>query len=482
MSGESNLNPRSFPITTVCLLISSGCGSTETLTEASEPLAAGISLTPSDPSLSWLGETVAISAQVLDQHGNVMSGVGLTWTTSEPDVAIVSASGVVTAVGNGAATITASAATASGEAVVSVDQEPNSIVISPSLLTFYALGDTSQLSANVLDAGGSAISPASAIWIADDPSVAAVSADGLVTAVGFGSTTVLSESGNASASVGVEVSDFGRIVWAKSSSTNPGNIWVMRPDGGGQVQLTFEEEEDGKPTWSPDGSRIAFDRFSTSCACRSLLVMNADGSGQDTLVLSTISFESAGDPSWSPDGSRIAFVSNRDNVPDSTYIYVVDADGSNLTRITRGGRPPSNPDWSPDGSRLAFVAYPDTGGTQAIHLMDPDGSNVVQLTDGVYRDTRPSWSPDGAKIAFTGQRNPTDIFIMDADGSTVTNLTDELRSDFSPTWAPDGSQILFQSVRDGNDLWIMNSDGSNPVQLTSDSPADQAPEWYWPGR
>ena len=124
-------------------------------------------------------------------------------------------------------------------------------------------------------------------------------------------------------------------------------------------------------------------------------------------------------PSWSPDGSHIAFVSERDGDAD---IYVMDAQGVSIVQLTYDPTTDELPAWSPDSSRIAFAS--DRGGDSDIYVMDADGSNVVQLTHDPEYDSAPAWSPDGDRIAFHSYRDgDADIYVMNADGSNVVQLT-----------------------------------------------------------
>jgi TolB protein len=99
-----------------------------------------------------------------------------------------------------------------------------------------------------------------------------------------------------------------------------------------------------------------------------------------------------------------------------------------------------------------------------IYVMNADGSNPVRLTRGFGLDWLPDWSPDGRRIAYSSQGR---IVVMDADGSNQTLLTDQVGKDFCPAWSPDGSLIAFDSFRhEDGEIYVMNSDGSNQVRLT----------------
>jgi TolB protein len=188
---------------------------------------------------------------------------------------------------------------------------------------------------------------------------------------------------------------------------------------------------------------------------------------------------------------RIVFSAIRDS--EYSEIYVMDAGGSNLTRLTFNNAGSMEPRWSPDGRQIAFVSYLD--GTTAIYVMNADGSNVVRLTDPEMKASEPAWSPDGKRIAFTSDYGgDRDVCVMDADGGNVVNLTNNyLPDDGSPTWSPDGRRIAFQSDRGRSvgaivAIYVMGADGSNPVMLQDRRPEDpptiidQQPAWSPDGR
>lgn len=202
-----------------------------------------------------------------------------------------------------------------------------------------------------------------------------------------------------------------------------------------------------------------------------LYLMNADGS-----ALSRLTNNPAADifPDWSPDGTRIVFTSDREENPE---IFVVNADGTNLTRITNNSANDVLPQWSPDGGSIAFVS--DQDGNDEIYVMNADGSDVRRLTNDAASDLFPHWSPDGEWIVFSTNRDvDSEIYKMDKNGSQLTRLTYDPAVDSNPAWSPDGTRIAFISRRDGfANLFIMNTDGGDVVQLTFYKSIVEVPSW-----
>ncbi len=162
--------------------------------------------------------------------------------------------------------------------------------------------------------------------------------------------------------------------WDEDYTAQNRDIYVTNPDGSMPTRLTTDPAADTEPTWSPDGSRIAFTTFRDGDA--EICVMNADGTGQ---VLVTENAASDTSPAWSPDG-RIAFVSDRDG---NEEIYVMDPDGSGQARLTDDPRTDRDPAWSPDGARMVFVADGE------LYLMNADGTGQVPQGAGGGYD--PAW-------------------------------------------------------------------------------------------
>ena len=178
-----------------------GCGDGDnpTAPPAPEPepdRPATVTISPTAVELTALGAAVQLRAEVRDQNSGVMANVTVTWSSGDPSVATVEASGLVTAAGNGQATITASAGAVSGAALVTVTQSVVSVEVSPAEGMIH-VGDTLRLTAEAFDANGHAVTDAEFLWESGDTSVAMVEASGLVTAVAQGAATITARAGAA---------------------------------------------------------------------------------------------------------------------------------------------------------------------------------------------------------------------------------------------------------------------------------------------
>jgi TolB protein len=200
-----------------------------------------------------------------------------------------------------------------------------------------------------------------------------------------------------------------------------------------------------------------------------IYVMNEDGSGVTRLTTMGRAYGAK----FSPDGTKIAFYHYDDqNLSD---IYVMNADGSDLKNVTNTpDKWEDTPDWSPDGQQIVYLFIWTAGGGAAAELyaMNADGSNPHPVLAG-GPDFDPQWSPDGSKIAFASLRNAQhkynyNIFVVNADGSGPTQLTNDTNMHISPVWSPDGKTIAFSTLTaDPNDptgwqIWLIGADGSNP--------------------
>ena len=173
-----------------------------------------------------------------------------------------------------------------------------------------------------------------------------------------------------------------------------------------------------------------------------IYLVNADGTG-----LTRLTTDPGNDtfPSWSPDGSSIVFISDR---TDTHQVFVMDADGSDIRQLTHGGHRFARPAWSPGGSRIAALRIGTDGRDDVMTelvVMNTDGSDLRSLTAGTVPAELFDWSPDGREIAVSmnlSGRGPQ-IFIYDVADGTLRDLLPSDTFQYEPRWSPDGASIAF---------------------------------------
>jgi WD40-like Beta Propeller Repeat len=252
----------------------------------------------------------------------------------------------------------------------------------------------------------------------------------------------------------------------KIAFVGEGHIGVINADGTGRATLDAAAPAStvNQPAWNALGTKLAFRKGGSS-----IMTMNADGSSPKLLVTMP-SF--VGNPTWSPDGSVIAFDAFIGGPQQESRIYTVPATGGMATELV--ALDAQDPTYSPDGT---MIAYEESVGDSDIGVMNADGSeprNITIGTGGNNADFDPSWHPDGRIIAFT--RHSTEIWNVDVGGGGGSRVT-ALNLDDSPhpTFSPDGDKIAF--TIDG-DLWMVDKDGSNIERITDTPDVDEIePDW-----
>jgi Tol biopolymer transport system component len=211
------------------------------------------------------------------------------------------------------------------------------------------------------------------------------------------------------------------------------------------------------PKFSKDGTKIVFQ------ASKGIGVMNSDGTGAKTV--STF----GGVPSWSPDGTKIAF--------DSSGIWVMNADGSGLVEVANSGYFAT---WSPSTIQPAQIAFSSNVSSSSLALwsMNSDGTNPRQILAGPGGDDIDVvWSSSG-QIVFAGglskQSGGDEIFAFNPSNLALTRLTNSAGYDYEPAASPDGTLIAFASGRSPAGIYIMNADGSTPTLIIS---GGRQPSW-----
>lgn len=421
--GEMRSKSAVLAIALSCCAAVWSCGGDATEPE-SGPQVASVAVIPAAAILNALGDTLRLAASARNSQGGLVAGRTFTWSSSDPTVATVNASGLTTAVAGGLVSVTATTGGVAGSASVTVQTTGGLRVI------------TATVGRN-LDADGYTIL-----------------LDGVSTAtIGIGDTVTIDDlaAGQHSVSLG------GLRDTCYGISNMPVSVNVI-------VGSFLDVHLDVECLGVPEDISLTFARSRQDPDSLNLFGLAV---GETDPV--QLTFQAAFDrsPAWSSDGTRLAF--SRDDV-----IHVVNSDGTGLKSFASG----TNPDWSPDGTEVAYQR------SERTYILDVDGSGEATFFAAAYE---PAWSPDGTKIAYVvpvegAPVAQSDIYVVNADGSGRVNLTQNPELlDREPAWSPDGSRIVFRrldrSESSGYDLWVMDADGSNPERILMLAGAQISPTW-----
>lgn len=263
-----------------------------------------------------------------------------------------------------------------------------------------------------------------------------------------------------------------KIVFVSNKSGNE-DIFSMNLDGSELTQLTNDPGSDQYPSVSPDGKKIAYS--ATIGGTWQIIVMNWDGSGKQQITSGPYRH---GFPSWSFDGKYIFL---EIYIDENWEIYRMDSDGSNLKRLTNN---PGIDDWHPNAHPFEYKVIYESGpsGHEDIFMIDANGENMQKITKSDRRYRVPKFLIDGSKIIFMGfdDNNLPQVFAIDPNGENLVQITNSSGGAGIPSPSPDNKFIAYGGKPNGNDdIFIMNIDGSGQVQLTNIPGDDWGPVFLY---
>lgn len=275
---------------------------------------------------------------------------------------------------------------------------------------------------------------------------------------------------------GTEVKIPGKLVFVRD-----GNLWQL--ENGAVTQLT-KGGKDLQPSWSPDGTTIAYVKREQDYS-DILLFVAATGDYKPLTNNKASKSVWVFRPAWSPDGKQIAYVS--DQYSWDTGLHIMNANGTGARRVSQseGAGGADSPTWAPDGKTIALAAF--RSGNQQIWLFNLTTSRWTQVTNSVDGAYDPRWSPVDDTIAYAARSDKsTDIWITSIDGKNQHQLTHDGAAR-APAWSPDGKLLAYIAEHNGSfDIWVAPVDRvdgeialGTPVRLTNGLQVDAASGVAW---